>query len=87
MPLRTARFVCALAVARDGQILLRAKGEIEGELLEAPRGEDGFGYDPLFLVPSLGKTLAELPREKKWAISHRGNAFRNLLAELQRRKL
>jgi XTP/dITP diphosphohydrolase len=79
---RSARFFCALALARDGQILLRAEGTVEGQLLSSPKGKDGFGYDPLFFVPSLGLTLAELPREKKWEISHRGNAFRSLLAQI-----
>jgi XTP/dITP diphosphohydrolase len=81
-PTRAARFVCALALARDGQVLLRAEGSIDGQLLELPRGADGFGSDPLCLVPSLGLTLAELPREQKWKISHRGNAFRSLLTQL-----
>ena len=79
---RTARYVCALALARDGKILLRAEGEVQGEILEAPRGLNGFGYDPLFLVPALGQTMAELPREQKWMLSHRGNAFRALLAQV-----
>lgn len=79
---RAARFVCALTLARDGQVLLRAEGTVEGEVLDAPRGADGFGYDPLFLIPSLGLTLAELPRSQKWELSHRGNAFRNLLTML-----
>jgi XTP/dITP diphosphohydrolase len=82
-PSRSARFVCALALARDGNVLRRAEGELSGLLLAAPRGSDGFGYDPLFLVPHLGLTLAELPREQKWQLSHRGNAFRNLLAQLR----
>jgi XTP/dITP diphosphohydrolase len=80
---RRARFVCTLALARDGGILLRAEGSVEGELLQAPRGEGGFGYDPLFLLPALGVTMAELPREQKWVLSHRGNAFRSLLAQLR----
>jgi XTP/dITP diphosphohydrolase len=79
---RRARFVCALALARDGQVLLRAEGLCTGELLHHPRGEKGFGYDPLFLIPALGLTMAELPREQKWQLSHRGNAFRSLLAQL-----
>ena len=79
---RSGRFVCALALARDGRVLLRAEGEVAGEVLEAPRGAEGFGYDPLFLLPGLGRTLAELGREEKWAVSHRGNAFRELLREL-----
>jgi XTP/dITP diphosphohydrolase len=81
-PSRAARFVCNLALARDGHVLLRAEGSVEGQLLELPRGEDGFGYDPLFLVPSLNLTFAEIPREQKWELSHRGNAFRALLAQL-----
>jgi XTP/dITP diphosphohydrolase len=80
---RRARFVCTLALARDGQILLRAEGFVAGELLAAPRGQGGFGYDPLFLLPALGVTMAELPREQKWQLSHRGNAFRSLLAQLR----
>jgi XTP/dITP diphosphohydrolase len=81
-PSRTARFVCNLALARNGQVLLRAEGIAEGQLLHTPRGADGFGYDPLFLVPSLNLTFAEIPREQKWQLSHRGNAFRALLAQL-----
>ena len=81
-PNRAARFVCSLALARNGQILLRAEGYAEGQLLHTPRGEDGFGYDPLFLVPSLNLTFAEIPRQQKWELSHRGNAFRALLAQL-----
>lgn len=80
---REARFVCALSVARDGEVLYRAEGSVEGEMLSAPRGVEGFGYDPLFLIPELGLTMAELPREQKWAISHRGRAFRALLAQLR----
>lgn len=80
---RRARFVCTLAVARDGEVLLRATGEAAGELLRAPRGADGFGYDPLFLLPALAKTMAEFSKEEKWAVSHRGNAFRTLLRELK----
>jgi len=82
-PSRAARFVCALALARDGKVLLRAEGTVDGELLRAPRGSAGFGYDPLFLIPHLNLTMAELSREQKWQLSHRGNAFRNLLTQLQ----
>jgi XTP/dITP diphosphohydrolase len=84
---RAARFVCALALARNGEILLRAEGNVEGQILPAPRGADGFGYDPLFLIPSLGQTLAELPPPQKWSISHRGNAFRKLLRRLEESRL
>ncbi len=81
---RAARFVCALALARDGKVLLRAEDEARGLLLSAPRGKDGFGYDPLFLLPALGLTMAEIPREQKWEIGHRGRAFRGLLASLHK---
>jgi XTP/dITP diphosphohydrolase len=80
---RGARFVCALALARDGEVVLRAEGEVEGVVLDGPRGSAGFGYDPLFLVPELGKTLAETTREEKWRVGHRGNAFRALLRQLK----
>jgi len=79
---RSARFVCALALARDGHLLLRAHGTVEGQILDTPRGANGFGYDPLFLIPSLGLTTAELPADQKWSLSHRGQAFRSLLAEI-----
>src|SRR6201995_4602880 len=84
---RGARCVCALVLAKDGEVVLQAEGEVEGQILEAPRGTDGFGYDPLFLVPSLGKTLAETTREEKWRVSHRGNAFRELLRQLKGQKV
>jgi len=83
----SARFVCALALARSGKVLLRAEDEVSGLLLSAPRGKDGFGYDPLFLLPALGLTMAEIPREQKWQIGHRGRAFRGLLASLQKAAL
>lgn len=84
---RSGRFVCALVLAKDGEVLLRAMGSCEGEVLDAPRGENGFGYDPLFLLPELGLTMAELSGEEKWQISHRGNAFRSLLDQLKIMKL
>jgi XTP/dITP diphosphohydrolase len=80
---RAARFVCALALARDGNILLRANGSVEGGLLEHPRGKLGFGYDPLFLLPAQNLTMAELAQDEKWAISHRGRAFRALLEQIR----
>ena len=83
----SARFVCALALARDGKVLLRAEDEVSGLLLSAPRGKDGFGYDPLFLLPALGLTMAEIPRDQNWQIGHRGKAFRALLASLQKAAL
>lgn len=76
---RTARFVCVLAVARDGQTLRTFRGTAEGIILEAPRGKNGFGYDPLFYFPQIGKTFAELSAEEKAQYSHRGTAFRAFL--------
>ena len=74
----TARFVCAVALADGGRILFESDGTVEGRLAPEPRGTNGFGYDPIFFYPPLGKTLAELPREDKEAVSHRGKAFRKL---------
>ena len=82
---RTARFVCALALADpDGRIVLTAQDSVEGVLLRSPRGYNGFGYDPLFFFPQLGKTTAELEPEQKHAISHRGKALRRLRALMDR---
>jgi XTP/dITP diphosphohydrolase len=77
---RAARFLCVLAAARDGTVLQTFEGEVRGVILSAPRGQYGFGYDPLFYVPALGKTTAELTPEEKARISHRGQAFRKFLA-------
>ncbi len=76
---RSARFVCVLAVARDGQMLRSFRGTAEGLILDAPRGTNGFGYDPLFFFPSIKKTFAQLDAEEKSRYSHRGVAFRKLL--------
>ncbi|MEY2393998.1 MAG: XTP/dITP diphosphohydrolase [Acidobacteriaceae bacterium] len=76
---RTARFVCVLAAARDGRTLRTFRGTVEGFILESPRGQNGFGYDPLFHIPKIGKTLAEITAEAKAQFSHRGEAFRNFL--------
>jgi len=76
---RTARFVCVLAAARDGQTLQTFRGTAEGVILDAPRGQHGFGYDPLFYFPGIGKTFAELSAEEKALYSHRGAAFRAFL--------
>lgn len=76
---RTARFVCVLALSDpQGRILLTARDTVEGRVIHAPRGSNGFGYDPLFLIDELGKTTAELPPDQKHAISHRGKALRRL---------
>jgi XTP/dITP diphosphohydrolase len=77
---RTARFVCVLAVARDGRTLHTFRGSAEGVILDAPRGHHGFGYDPLFYFPQIGKTFAELSPEEKAQYSHRGAAFRAFLS-------
>jgi XTP/dITP diphosphohydrolase len=77
---RTARFICVLAVARDGQTLHTSRGAAEGVILDAPRGRNGFGYDPLFYFPQIGKTFAELSAIEKAQHSHRGAAFREFLA-------
>jgi XTP/dITP diphosphohydrolase len=76
---RTGRFVCVLAVARDGKILATFRSTAEGIILEAPRGKNGFGYDPLFCFPEINKTFAELSAEDKSKYSHRGAAFREFL--------
>ena len=76
---RTGRFVCVLAAARDGQTLATFRGAAEGVILDAPRGTNGFGYDPLFYFPQIQKTFAELSAEEKAQYSHRGAAFRQLL--------
>jgi XTP/dITP diphosphohydrolase len=77
---RTARFVCVLAVARNGQTIHTFRGIAEGVILNAPRGNNGFGYDPLFYFPQIGKTFAELSAVEKAQYSHRGAAFRAFLA-------
>jgi XTP/dITP diphosphohydrolase len=76
---RTGRFVCLLAAARDGEILATFRGTAEGIILGAPRGTNGFGYDPLFYFPAINKTFAELTAEEKSRYSHRGAAFRAFL--------
>ena len=81
----TARFVCALALAMPGDqphIVFTAEGTVEGEITTPPRGSNGFGYDPVFLYPPYGSTLAEVDDVRKMAASHRGAAFRKLRAWL-----
>ncbi len=77
---RTARFICVLAVARDGQTVHTFRGAAEGVILDTPKGKNGFGYDPLFYFPQIGKSFAELSAEEKAQYSHRGAAFRSFLA-------
>ena len=76
---RTGRFVCVLAAAQDGKTLATFRGTAEGVIRDAPRGSNGFGYDPLFYFPQIQKTFAELSAEEKAQYSHRGAAFRQLL--------
>jgi len=76
---RKARFVCVIAAAREGETLAVFEGKAEGIILERPRGYNGFGYDPLFYFPEIGKTFAELSAEEKARHSHRGAAFRKFL--------
>jgi len=77
---RDAYFVCVLALARDAQCLAVISDRADGVLLEQPRGAGGFGYDPVFYLPQMKKTFSELSRQEKNRISHRGKAFRKLLA-------
>ena len=82
---RTARFVCVLALARpDGRVILTARDTVEGRIIHAPRGANGFGYDPLFLIDELGRTTAELEPDQKHQVSHRGKALRRLRTLMDR---
>ncbi|MDQ2716694.1 MAG: XTP/dITP diphosphatase [Chloroflexota bacterium] len=80
---RSARFCCSIVIAEPSGYHQTAEGVIEGVIADAPRGEHGFGYDPIFLVPALGKTTAELTPEQKNRISHRGRAAHQARALLQ----
>ncbi|HZS57499.1 MAG TPA: RdgB/HAM1 family non-canonical purine NTP pyrophosphatase [Bryobacteraceae bacterium] len=79
---REARFVCVLALAREGRVLRTYHGVVEGRILLEPRGTNGFGYDPLFFYPPFNCSFGELPPQKKFSVSHRGNAIRALVKEL-----
>jgi XTP/dITP diphosphohydrolase len=76
---RQGRFICVIAAARNGGTLATFEANAEGMILDHPRGSNGFGYDPLFYFPEIGKTFAELSAEEKAAYSHRGKAFRAFL--------
>lgn len=78
---RTARFVCAIALADRGQIRGVWRGTVEGIIIHEPSGNGGFGYDPLFFCPELGCTFGEAGQEQKFAVSHRGQALRAMLKE------
>lgn len=81
---RTARFVCAIVLAGPGGRTVAARGTCEGRIIRAPRGHNGFGYDPVFVPAGYRRTLAELGMDEKNAISHRGRALVALVAELER---
>ena len=81
---RNARFTAALALADpSGTVVLTVEGHCPGTILETPRGEGGFGYDPVFLVPELGLSFAEMDKEQKARVGHRGQAFRALRPRLE----
>jgi len=79
---RAARFVCAVTVVDTGKILFETVGTVEGEITDRPRGDWGFGYDPIFYYPPYRSTLAEVSETEKLAVAHRGQAFRALAAWL-----
>jgi XTP/dITP diphosphohydrolase len=79
---RTARYHCVLVAARDGRVEHTSDGSVEGRILDAPRGTGGFGYDPLFYLPELQKSMAEIDLKTKLSLSHRGRALAALLARL-----
>lgn len=81
---RSARFICHLALADGAGVLLEARGSVEGIILNQPRGNNGFGYDPLFFLPELDMTAAELTANEKNRISHRGKAVRDFAQQLRR---
>ena len=80
---RKAKFECALCVASGKKVLIEVSGFCEGLITSAPRGANGFGYDPIFEVSSLGKTFAEISHDEKKLIGHRGNAFKLIQPELR----
>ncbi len=79
---RTARFVCSLCLASPEKIILETKGKVEGLITKEKHGDRGFGYDPIFYVPSIGKTTAQMSKEEKNSISHRGQAVRKFKEQL-----
>lgn len=82
-PDRAARFVCVIAVVEAGRLLGTFHGSVEGVVLDAPRGTAGFGYDPLFYYAPFQCTFGEAAEERKFQVSHRGNAFRAMLSYLE----
>jgi XTP/dITP diphosphohydrolase len=79
---RAARFVCVVALAERGRLVQTFRGEVEGRLLETPRGASGFGYDPLFFFPPFGCTFGEAALDRKMEVSHRAQALRQMRAYL-----
>jgi XTP/dITP diphosphohydrolase len=75
---RAAKFVCVVALGRAGQLIRTFRGEVEGRIVDEPRGRNGFGYDPLFFYPPFGCTFGEAPLERKMGVSHRAIALRAL---------
>jgi XTP/dITP diphosphohydrolase len=81
---RGARFVCVMAFIRPSGGELVVQGDVRGEIAPAPRGENGFGYDPIFFYPPIGKTFGEIPEAEKNQLSHRGRAARALVEALSK---
>ena len=82
-PVRTAHYVCVVALAQREKLLGLFEGRADGQIIRSPKGSGGFGYDPYFFFPPLGKTFAELTAAEKFSVSHRGEAFRKLLDFLE----
>jgi XTP/dITP diphosphohydrolase len=83
MRYRDASYLCALAAVRDGELIATAAGELQGSLIDHPRGTAGFGYDPIFEVLELAQTMAQIDAETRLRISHRGTALARLLTNLK----
>jgi len=81
---RTARFVCCLCLANPQEVLIETEGTLEGIIAEKEAGSNGFGYDPVFFLPGMNKTVAQLSAKEKNGISHRGNAIRNFAPLFQK---
>ena len=81
---RTARFVCAIALAQEGRVVKTFRGAVDGRIITEPRGTGGFGYDPLFFYAPFQRTFGEADAESKFSVSHRGNALRQMFAYLVR---
>jgi XTP/dITP diphosphohydrolase len=82
--MRSARYVCVIALARAGEIVGTFTGSVAGLIAEAPRGSGGFGYDPLFFYPPFNATFGEVEKERKQSVSHRGEAMRRMLSYIER---